>query len=357
MLGLLLAWCLMAVARGTGRQVRRPTSHRQPVRVSKVAPKARSERRVEAGASWSRSHGNASLLCFVHVPKNGGTSFRREVESGRGVGELQWQARWLPRKAAAVGAVGCSPWHTPDSALAGAGRPEPCAAPPGVAVRRALVLRHPYERAVSQFYWRVGSTWTRLLGYGADARAMNDFIVDAVANASRPEGVNADGSAIACPGGGKKCKIYDFVRGGKFHQDCHWLPQVDYLSAEPASPGPWHDPPLTFCYGTRSYLDDLRNYSARTEPLESAPGTTEALGDLVKRGQCDPHAADRDCDKWAALEDATLAALNAHYVDDFRALGFQSATTAADLLVHSSAAGVRSLAIPGAPRGCAFPIR
>ena len=63
-------------------------------------------------------------------------------------------------------------------------------------------------------------------------------------------------------------------------------------------------------------------------------------------GACAP--AD-DCRKWASLEDATIAALNAHYAADFARFGFQRVAAARDLVVRTNGAR-RSLAAPG--RGC-----
>ena len=249
---------------------------------------------------------------------------RRELDRADG-----WRQRWLPRRVQALPELACSPWHTPDLPLAAAGRPEPCGGGGSSPVRRVMVLRHPYERAVSQFYWRAGGAWATLLGYGASE--MNRFVREAVANASRAE------ETLGC----KTCRVYDMVRGGPYHQDCHWLPQVAY-AATWGEFGARARPPLRFCYG--DHVEALANYS---DGVAVARGGVDAtLGDLVDAGACAP--AD-DCRKWASLEDATIAALNAHYAADFARFGFQRVAAARDLVVRTNGAR-RSLAAPG--RGC-----
>jgi len=148
---------------------------------------------------------------FSHIPKNGGTWVTTELHK-RG---LRWfdpgMKCWtLPGE----DTVPCTGYHVPVGLAIDKG----CANPYYTGQQMFAVLRHPYARAVSQWTWG-SSGWTRDLGYENTASGMNKFIQDSISNAT----VSGD-EALSCR------TSFPWHHGcGRYLQDCHWLPQSDYI--------------------------------------------------------------------------------------------------------------------------------
>lgn len=148
---------------------------------------------------------------FSHIPKNGGTWVTTELHK-RG---LRWfdpgMKCWtLPGE----DTVPCTGYHVPVGLAIDKG----CANPYYTGQQMFAVLRHPYARAVSQWTWG-SSGWTRDLGYENTASGMNKFIQDSISNAT----VTGD-EALSC------VTPWPWHHScGRYLQDCHWLPQSDYI--------------------------------------------------------------------------------------------------------------------------------
>jgi len=149
---------------------------------------------------------------FSHIPKNGGTWVTKELLK-RG---LTW---FNPGNACMVlpggNRVPCTGEHVPLGLAIDKG----CAKSPYYAGKQFFaVLRHPYARAVSQWSWGL-SGWTDHLGYEGTASGMNRFIQDSISNAT----VTGD-EALSC------VTPWPWHHScGRYLQDCHWLPQSDYI--------------------------------------------------------------------------------------------------------------------------------
>jgi len=117
---------------------------------------------------------NVTAVTLVHIPKNGGTSLTKALQA-QGLGPRPGIGS--RRK---IHAPGCNEVHTPPRFFEDQFR----ASARGTAT--IATLRHPYERAISQFTWGLQSIWGPELGYGRTAAELNRFVRDSIANASRP---------------------------------------------------------------------------------------------------------------------------------------------------------------------------
>ena len=95
------------------------------------------------------------------------------------------------------------------------------------------VIRHPYERAVSQWRWgrhfTATEAWVKDLGYADSARGMNAFIADVVANATRAQPLPVKAGKLAPAGRRPLGWRPGLPRTGRHVQDCHWVPQAAYV--------------------------------------------------------------------------------------------------------------------------------
>jgi hypothetical protein len=292
------------------------------------------------------------VVNFYHIPKNGGSVLREALHAAGAtmVGlELSGRAPSIsythsPRKIkrGPVG-VGCYPGHTPHAhVVMNSGSRRTWNGMDPSRRRSFAVLRHPYERAVSQWTWGFQSMWRPQLQY--TKQEMNRFIQDAIANVSRPE-ITSD-TELTLSG-----SYWHNTRRGPYHQDCHWIPQVNYIFS-----GHQRVVDRYFCLGLDHDIPaqlsawtglTVNGAAPRRRSNESQPVVT-TISDLRRSGQC---SRARHCREYAALSDETLAALNSHYTADFSVFGFSRAATASEIRVHAQGQRI-SLSLPGAPQGC-----
>lgn len=278
---------------------------------------------------WSTGlvhRGSQITTLFVHVPKTGGTTLEK----------LGWFERFsdVYPKGGRVAATQCSPYHVPPPMfLADSG----CSPQPH---RTLAVVRHPYERAVSQFFWQLG-VWEKRLGYRSVD--MNAFIRDAVTNASRSELRRNPKRSMT---------MWRMIKGGPFHMDCHFLPQARYV---------WHQQHKVasyVCHGAWDIRTDALAFARGTTLDNRAGGEIRPLRDFESACRNTSSAKRLVPCRWLELSKDTVRALNRLYKADFSSFGFQQATPdVRTLSVHVTNYSY-SLALPGgsAPRGCVYPL-
>ena len=243
-------------------------------------------------------------LNFVHIPKNGGT---RVAGLLRRAGVKMMAQPRSPD-------VACSARHTPPRHVK------------ATAATSFAILRHPYERALSEWSWGRKGVWTPQLGYEASGDGMNAFIRDALRNASSP-GRPPTREHL-------RARLYQATRGGPFHGDCHWLPQAYYVFDDAGR----RTVDATFCLGNQALAVELSRYvgvalgEASERPLEgmisNGTRTRTTVRELIERRKCNGK-----CTLYRLLSDDVLAALNDFYAVDFETFGFSRATTAGDIAV------------------------
>jgi len=225
---------------------------------------------------------------FSHIPKNGGTWVARELRT-RGHKVFDTRSRcW---------SIPCSGEHVP----VGMAIDKKCANTvytPGQ--QMFAVLRHPYSRAVSQWTWGHDG-WHEKLGYELTTSGMNKFIQDTLSNAT-VEDDKASGCGTRWPWH-RSC--------GRFLQDCHWLPQSDYI----------------FDSGyNKTLITTLLNQSTLSQELHvllgdpasrSGDAADEELANNMEDGVTAPVFASLLC----ALTEKTKDMLDIHYAVDFEKFG------------------------------------
>jgi hypothetical protein len=151
------------------------------------------------------------------------------------------------------------------------------------------VLRHPYQRAVSQWLWG-HKEWHRALGYELTAEGMNKFIQDSISNASVAEVLAVNGrTCITSEPWQRNC--------GRFIQGCHWLPQSDYVYTSNYS---------------RPLVTNLLNQSTLTLELRVL------LGDVTITRPFNPALRAPFSNSWiCALTEETKRMLDRHFAIDF----------------------------------------
>lgn len=175
-------------------------------------------------ASLTRGSG---LPLFVHIPKNAGRYVEEELRHRRMPTGPNFGRR-LP--------VLCSTAHIPPALFAVDGHLRLQGAyldnfPKAIVGNSFLfaALKHPYERAVSQFLW-VSKHINMIWGYRKTRDDMNRYVQDSIQNASM---------------GDRECQLQKTLLGGfyrkhreirsrltfcgRYMQDCHWVPQADYV--------------------------------------------------------------------------------------------------------------------------------
>jgi hypothetical protein len=169
------------------------------------------------------------------------------------------------------------------------------------------VLRHPYVRAVSQWSWG-HNWWKEALGYETTLSGMNRFIQDSITNAT----VAADEAS--------KCSTSrPWQRNcGRFLQDCHWLPQSDYVYDGS------HNQPLIATLLNQSTLD--QEFRALLgEPAAAAPLATRSVRDATHNelvSVMEDGTTSEVFDAWlCALTEQTKDMLDRHYAVDFEKFG------------------------------------
>lgn len=166
----------------------------------------RSRNGTGAGAITTAGAEAAETL-FLHIPKNAGSA----IET---VG-LQQKVWWGRQRLAALGMVrmhdgsSCSGHHVPPAMLPAEGRQV-------YADRRVFcIVRHPYERAISEYVYLLSEPWGDLnpgaLVFDPCSEAGLNFFLQYV--------------------------LAQVLDGKRFYNDCHMLPQVHYLADEGGEPG------------------------------------------------------------------------------------------------------------------------
>lgn len=201
---------------GTARRLRRTTRNilaRQQVSSGSFAAERGSESTDGAAAS-ALPRGSApdwktkrQRLTFVHIPKNGGTA----IEQAGQAGGVWWPRKWLSFWHGIHMPDGswCEKYHVPPQYLLSLGDPDaPVFDDPGT----FCVVRHPFERAVSEYKYMLSVKWGRSMSemYGTGlydhpkctAEGLNHFLQRALTN---------------------------FLKGKRFLHDCHMVPQTEFI--------------------------------------------------------------------------------------------------------------------------------
>jgi len=315
--------------------------------------------RAAASSPATSMPANPGRLHFSHIPKTAGTSALKLLRTWESSGALLIVPDPDHNKSAAAE---CSLKHRPDSST-----PPDSSGEKWKGVRSLAILRHPYERAVSQWQWgyhfggRVVD-WN-LLGYAKTAAGMNAFIEDSIRNTTLPHrSRKTTRPRPAAP------------LAGPHIQDCHWLPQhkyifdgkgrrvVDNYMCHIAYPNYTLDAQLG------AYVSQLRHPRQKAGAGGHAPANAAHRIPLLQAARVQrlaeivnpPHP----CSLIKQLSAKALAALNKHFSADFNAFGFRAADASADVLVvlftseFNDTAGVLrqrrecTLSLPKAPRGC-----
>lgn len=205
-------------------------------------------------------------LVFIHIPKNAGSL----IEDLGHENHVEW-GRFMDFTACdwdTVVPTGCSRWHVPPRFLQ---------MPNVYTERKAFcVSRHPYERALSQFKW----TYT-------PPHSDNDCTT---------ENLNTY----------LKNSLQKLLDGDEFQQDCHLIPQTEFI---------WDEHGHKFCKDILR-LEDL----------------TEDFNALMKRNGYDiellSDRADNQLSTCSNLttddfDNETIAMLNIAYQDDFKKLNYK----------------------------------
>jgi len=226
---------------------------------------------------------------FTHIPKNGGTFVEAQLTL-HGLSSFKPEGCRIP----------CSPQHVPVG----------LAIEDGCHKREEgremfAVLRHPYQRAISQWTW--GKTWiSKRFDYNWTAAGMNRFIQDSVRNASLKEG----SAACRAPEEGRETSC------GRFLQDCHWLPQSAYIYSSDYS---------------QSLVTVLLHQSNLTKEVgellggiidRPPPGWQQSRVDMRAAMELEDMVSEKDFASWAcSLTEKTKLALDRHYAKDFELFG------------------------------------
>ncbi|CAK0838360.1 unnamed protein product, partial [Prorocentrum cordatum] len=164
------------------------------------------------------------------------------------------------------------------------------------------VLRHPYTRAVSQWSWGA-DLWNKTLGYELTAIGMNKFIQDSIANSSV-----ATDSFLTCWAGGQPWRS----NCGRFIQDCHWLPQADYIFDID------HRQPLvTTLLNQTNLAEELRTLLGEPSNETFKVAMNSELVNDMEDGTTTSGFQSWVC----ALTEQTKQVLDAHYAIDFEKFG------------------------------------
>lgn len=226
-------------------------------------------------AQWKESK-----LSFIHIPKNAGTS----VE----LTGLRNGIRWGKYAITDSGHRNskCSPWHVPPERL---GEPEQYADK-----ETFCIVRHPYERAVSEY-----KDMMKCLNSGFWPAGRKGRLPASVPRCSK-KGLNLFLSTVL-----------DLTVENPEINDCHFLPQAAYVWA--------HRHELGMTRQTCKHvfrMDKLQGSGADTlEQFMGIHGVSANL-DAGNRGAC-PHLGVAD------LTPATKHNLYVKYIDDFNLLGFR----------------------------------
>jgi len=162
------------------------------------------------------------------------------------------------------------------------------------------VLRHPYSRAVSQWSWG-HDAWHEKLGYELTASGMNKFIQDTLSNAT-VEDDKASGCGTNWPWH-RSC--------GRFLQDCHWLPQSDYIFDS------GYNKPLVTTLLNQSTLNQELRLLLGDPASRSGDATDDELVNKMEDGVTASVFASLLC----ALTEKTKDMLDIHYAVDFEKFG------------------------------------
>jgi len=261
---------------------------------------------------------------FVHIPKNAGTYVEEQMrERGMPVTPIFEHGLKLTGRSPGAGLQSCSRVHVPPASFAVDGRLQLHGAiwhgetNPAVwkgedgDVFLFATLKHPYERAVSQYLWL-----PRLLekmGYQITVEDMNRFIQDSIRNASMDD---------------RACRLADdsLWKGfytehreikvrlsfcGRYQQDCHWLPQADYVFTQNRS------------HRLVSVL--LHAYNISRELPALVDGAHDAYLPRVTStaDQWERRPRRKEKDAWmCALSNQSRDLLDTHYAEDFALFGF-----------------------------------
>jgi len=240
---------------------------------------------------------------FLHIPKNGGTWVKKEL--------LKRGLNWFDPGNACMRLPGgnrvpCTGEHVPLGLAIDKG----CANSPSYAGKQFFaVLRHPYARAVSQWSWGL-SGWTDYLGYEGTASGMNKFIQDSISNAT----VTGD-EALSC------ATSWPWTwedSCGRYLQDCHWLPQSDYIFDS---------------RGNQPLVTTLLNQSTLSQEILALLGEPdlrsdrsvadeELANDMEDGATASVDMEDELGQPWScALTEQTKRMLDRHYAVDFQKFG------------------------------------
>jgi len=232
-------------------------------------------------------------LFWIHIPKNGGTFVEEQLLKHPNITarSLLKIACWFPYEE-----IPCSGFHQPLSwmfQLAEQDHVSSRTRSQLFAMFRHLdamteivaVLRHPYERAVSQWFF-----------FGRRMRKdVNFYIQDALVKASGPC-ISSSGRKIA------HVENIHLRIGGPFHEDCHWVSQASYV----------------FTAGRDKQI---------VHRLIWQGNLTRDLNRLLRAYGLNVLAPFRDSRRTALtvqkLHEKTLRLLDAHYAEDFHLFGFR----------------------------------
>jgi len=256
----------------------------------------------QSSAAPQAATANATLsarpLLFAHIPKNAGTTIE---DVGKRAGTT-W-GRFMPlAKTTQVPGGECSTWHTPPAKVAS---PNPYASPSADVF---CVTRDPWDRMLSEYAYMIQThdKWPqRPPAKFPGLRRYWDLTAPFVR--AGPVCTKAGFNAFI------KMGIEKMKHGQRYINDCHFLPQWDYIEADGKV---WcnHRLPIDDLTNSFNALMERRGLPARLTPHTESPGTVSTTCPELKQQIARPR-------KGGLFTAESQALMRDVYAEDFKHLG------------------------------------
>ena len=245
-------------------------------------------------------------LTFLHIPKTGGTLIENLIHFDYNLDVGRFDDTFIGRVGKVIGnevqeftrqVIRCSRWHIPSwrKSMITKDHVTDNWAQHWLSSKKFTVVRNPVTRLISEYNYIVGHQWgahlRRFLKKGTVIKNVHDYCKPIIFNMII-----------------KGILKHVFEMRRTYFMDCHFIPQIEYVVDETGAQ-------------ISDYILRQENLTSEILTLFSNLNKTITRESIIKHGNNHLHISCQPTEEM--LDSESRAAINKHYEEDFRLLGYK----------------------------------